>query len=196
MGDIASALLRQNQNGNWISLASGAAVPVLKTIHCGQCQSQCLTLRLIDFDLNSLNFARGLASKYGLKEGRHFHLLRRNLIRRMIFSDKLVEELGEQSADLVDALGIFEYFTAPDAVIFLRHAMRLVKPGGVLVISNMLSSSPQIAFLLRCIGWSDLHPRSLKELRDILVEAGVDLLDVAVTLPDDGVYAVMEIKLR
>lgn len=196
MGDIASALLKQNQNGNWISLACGAAVPVLRTIHSGQCQSQSLTLRLIDFDKNSLNFARGLASKYGLREGRHFHVLQRNLIKRMILSDKLVKELGEQSAELVDALGIFEYFIASDAVNFLRHAVRLVKPGGVLIISNMLSSSPQMAFVLRCIGWSDIHPRSLKELRDILVEAGIDLRDVTVTLPDDGVYAVMEIKVR
>lgn len=196
MGDIASAHLTQNQNGNWISLACGAAVPVLRTIHSGQCQSQGLTLRLIDFDNNALNFSRGLALKYGLREGRHFHLLQRNLIKRMILSDELVKELGEQSAELVDALGIFEYFTEPDAVIFLRRAVRLLKPGGVLIISNMLSSSPQMAFVLRCIGWSDIHPRSLKELRDILVEAGINMLDVNVTLPDDGVYAVMEIKVR
>ena len=45
-------------------------------------------------------------------------------------------------------LGIFEYFSQSEAVSFIRHALRLVKPGGVLIISNMLNTSPQIAFLI------------------------------------------------
>jgi cyclopropane fatty-acyl-phospholipid synthase-like methyltransferase len=113
----------------------------------------------------------------------------------MVVSDKLVQELGEHSAELVDGLGIFEYFSAPEAVHFIRHALRVVKPGGVLIISNMLTTSPQLAFLLRCIGWPTLYPRTLLELREIVLAAGVDLKNVTVTLPHDGVYAVLEINV-
>ena len=97
-------------------------------------------------------------------------------------------------AELVDALGIFEYFNDTDAVIFLQRALRLVKPGGAVIVSNMLTSSPQIDFVLRGIGWEDIHPRSLQQLQDIHLAAGVPVENVTVVVPKDGVYAVMEIK--
>ncbi|MEW7312374.1 class I SAM-dependent methyltransferase [Buttiauxella gaviniae] len=196
MAAIADVYINNYATGNWISLACGAAVPVLRALRGANRRTQKFTLLLIDRDRQSLMFARGLATQYGLVEGHHYQLLMRNLLEGIIVSDKLVKELGEQSAELVDGLGIFEYFSAPDAVHFIRHALRLVKPGGVMIISNMLSTSPQLAFLLRCIGWATLYPRTLVELRDIILAAGVDLKNVTVTLPSDGVYAVLEINVK
>ncbi|TNV20042.1 class I SAM-dependent methyltransferase [Buttiauxella sp. B2] len=195
MAAIADNHINNSVSGNWVSLACGAAVPVLRTLRGAKLRAQKFTLLLIDHDRQSLKFARGLATQYGLVEGHHFQLLMRNLFDRMVASDKLVQELGEYSAELVDGLGIFEYFSAPEAVHFIRHALRLVKPGGVLIISNMLATSPQLAFLLRCIGWPTLYPRTLLEIRDIVLAAGVDLKNVTVTLPNDGVYAVLEINV-
>jgi len=196
MADIADIHLNNRVSGNWISLACGAAVPVLKTLRGAKLRSQKFTLLLVDHDRQALKFARGLATQYGLVEGHHFALLMRNLFDRMVVSDKLVQELGEQSAALVDGLGIFEYFSEPEAVNFIRHALRLVKPGGVLIISNMLKTSPQIDFVLRCVGWTTIYPRTLFELRDIVLAAGIDLKNVTVTLPGDGVYAVLEINVK
>lgn len=195
MAAIADIHLNTRVSGNWISLACGAAVPVLKTLRGAKLKAQKFTLLLIDHDRQSLKFARGLATQYGLVEGHHFQLLMRNLFDRMIASDKLVQELGEQSAELVDGLGIFEYFSQSEAVCFIRHALRLVKPGGVLIISNMLKTSPQIDFALRCVGWTTIYPRTLFELREIILAAGINLKNVTVTLPSDGVYAVMEINV-
>ncbi|MFP2506250.1 class I SAM-dependent methyltransferase [Buttiauxella gaviniae] len=196
MAAIADIHLNTRVSGNWISLACGAAVPVLKTLRGAKLKAQKFTLLLIDHDRQSLKFARGLATQYGLVEGHHFQLLMRNLFDRMIASDKLVQELGEQSAELVDGLGIFEYFSQSEAVCFIRHALRLVKPGGVLIISNMLKTSPQIDFALRCVGWTTIYPRTLFELRDIILAAGINLKNVTVTLPSDGVYAVLEINVK
>lgn len=47
----------------------------------------------------------------------------------LVRNEDLLLELGEHQAELVDALGIFEYFNDADAVIFLQRALRLVKPG-------------------------------------------------------------------
>ncbi len=196
MAAIADIHLNTRVSGNWISLACGAAVPVLKTLRGAKLKAQKFTLLLIDHDRQSLKFARGLATQYGLVEGHHFQLLMRNLFDRMIASDKLVQELGEQSAELVDGLGIFEYFSQSEAVCFIRHALRLVKPGGVLIISNMLKTSPQIDFALRCVGWTTIYPRTLFELREIILAAGINLKNVTVTLPSDGVYAVLEINVK
>ena len=196
MAAIADIHLNDRVSGNWISLACGAAVPVLKTLRGAKLKAQKFTLLLVDHDRQSLKFARGLATQYGLVEGHHFSLLMRNLFDRMIASDKLVQELGEESAELVDGLGIFEYFSQAEAVHFIRHALRLVKPGGVLIISNMLKTSPQIDFALRCVGWTTIYPRTLFELREIILAAGINLQNVTVTLPSDGVYAVLEINVK
>jgi hypothetical protein len=59
----------------------------------------------------------------------------------------------------------------------------------------MLTSSPQIDFVLRGIGWEDIHPRSLQQLQDIHLAAGVPVENVTVVVPKDGVYAVMEIRV-
>ena len=80
-------------------------------------------------------------------------------------------------------------------MIFLQRALRLVKPGGAVIVSNMLTNSPQIDFVLRGIGWEDIHPRSLQQLQDIHLAAGVPVENVTVVVPKDGVYAVMEIKV-
>lgn len=95
----------------------------------------------------------------------------------------------------MDALGIFEYFNDTDAVTFLKHVLRLLKPGGALIISNMLTSSPQIDFALRCIGWTPIFPRTLQQLQDIHLAAGIPAENVTVIVPKDGVYAVMEVRV-
>lgn len=67
----------------------------------------------------------------------------------------------------MDALGIFEYFNDADAVIFLQ----------------------------RCIGWERIFPRTLQQLQDIHIAAGVPVENVTVVVPRDGVYAVMEVRV-
>ncbi|MNL74631.1 hypothetical protein D3C87_2002990 [compost metagenome] len=80
-------------------------------------------------------------------------------------------------------------------MIFLQRALRLVKPGGAVIVSNMLITSPQIDFILRCIGWAHIFPRSLQQLQDIHLAAGIPVENVTVIVPKDGVYAVMEIRV-
>jgi len=62
-------------------------------------------------------------------------------------------------------------------------------------VSNMLTTSPQIDFILRCIGWAPIFPRSLQQLQDIHIAAGVPPENVTVVVPKDGVYAVLEVRV-
>ena len=164
---LVEKYIHNESENNWVSLASGAAIPVLEALRNAKLDGQQVYLTL----------------------------LRRNLLHTLVRNDDLLLELGEHQAELVDALGIFEYFNDADAVTFLQRALRLVKPGGAVIVSNMLTSSPQIDFVLRGIGWEDIHPRSLQQLQDIHLAAGVPVENVTVVVPKDGVYAVMEVKV-
>ncbi|WP_449557067.1 class I SAM-dependent methyltransferase [Huaxiibacter chinensis] len=192
---LVDKYIRNDIDSDWISLASGAAIPVLEALQNAKLDGQRVHLTLVDDDAVALRWAETMAAQQGLDVGEQLTLLKRHLVHHMIRHDDLLLELGEHQAELVDALGIFEYFNDADAVVFLRRAMRLVKPGGAVIISNMLTTSPQIDFLMRCIGWDPIFPRTLQQLQDIHLAAGVPVDDVSVVVPKDGVYAVMEIRV-
>ena len=192
---LVDKYIHNESENNWVSLASGAAIPVLEALREAKLDGQQVYLTLVDKDPVALSWAETMAAQEGIVVGEQLTLLRRNLLHTLVRNEDLLLELGEHQAELVDALGIFEYFNDTDAVIFLQRALRLVKPGGAVIVSNMLTSSPQIDFVLRGIGWEDIHPRSLQQLQDIHLAAGVPVENVTVVVPKDGVYAVMEIRV-
>ncbi|MGY5369860.1 class I SAM-dependent methyltransferase [Enterobacter oligotrophicus] len=191
---LVEKYIHNDSENNWVSLASGAAIPVLEALRNATLDGQKVFLSLVDKDPVALDWAETMAAQEGLTVGEQLTLLRRDLVHTLVRNEDLLLELGEHQAELVDALGIFEYFNDTDAVIFLQRALRLVKPGGAVVVSNMLTSSPQIDFVLRCIGWEPIFPRTLQQLQDIHIAAGVPVENVTVVVPKDGVYAVMEVR--
>ena len=130
----------------WTSIACGAAIPVLDAVekHVGTAAVQ---LKLIDFDPNALDHARDKAVDRGLVEAEQFELLKRNVVKDLIVSDNLVRELGAESQQFVDMLGIFEYIADEfdgfkSAAAFLANAFQLVKPGGALVAARCSTLVP------------------------------------------------------
>lgn len=194
MSDTARRYVQPGEHSKWVSLACGAALPVLEALKVVSRNGADAHLTLVDYNQGTLLTAQEMAEGGGLVEGDQFSIKNRNLVTDMIISDKFVQEYGEESAAMVDALGIFEYFNDERSAAFLHNSYRLVKPGGALVIANMLSSRPELDFNQRGIGWPKIYPRSIKEIIDIVAAAGIDTGAVTVTIPEDGVYGVVEIK--
>ncbi len=186
----ADARRADGDRPTWVSLACGAAVPVLDAAAAATLTPH---LHLVDLDEDALGFARLLADEQGLVEGRDVTVSRRDLVRTIIARDTLVDEIGAGSATVVDALGIFEYFSSAACVKLLRHAYRLLEPGGVLIVANMLDDRPQLAMNQRGVGWPAIHPRSVEGLVSLVEQAGLPLSGTTVHLPEDGVYAVVEV---
>lgn len=197
MSAIAQRYLRPAGTTRWASLACGAAIPVFQAL--GNRQSGSVDVKLVDLDPAALAHAARYAAQSGFVEGVDFQLLKRHLIREMILTPRLVEELGDASMDFVDMLGIFEYIPEEfngmkSAAMFLHNAFRLVKPGGAMVIANILDSHPRLHFNQRGIGWPGIIPRSQADLLRIVSDAGIGLDQVAMTVAEDGIFAVVEIR--
>lgn len=178
----------------WMSLACGAAIPVLDALEKFKAEfpDKKAKLTLVDIDESALAFAEQLAEEQGLEHGADFTTERADLIAELIMSSKLAE--GRRgSMDMIDMLGIFEYMRDGAAARMLKNAQEMLKPGGVMVIGNMLKSHPNLRVNQDLIEWPSIRPRDLNDMRGILEKAGIDLDNVSVFIPEDEVYAVFAI---
>ncbi|GAB2457938.1 hypothetical protein [Xylanimonas ulmi] len=116
--------------------------------------------------------------------------------------------LDRDGYDVVEAVGILEYVNPDDwsyrhrgvaglrttqagARTFLRAMFRLVKPGGDLIVGNMLDAHPQLGFTLNVIQWPHIQPRSIEQMMRLIDAAGLDA-ERHVYVPSDAdnrVYA-------
>jgi SAM-dependent methyltransferase len=183
----------------WLSLAAGAAVPVLAAAQRFADAGVDLHIDLVDIDDEALRLAESHAGSTGL--GGHIRTRLANLLDLEAL-DAVAE--SQERYDMVDILGFFEYLPSqpvvksgmrvPSASDFLRAALRFVKPGGILVLGNMLDTHPQLDFVLRIVQWPYIQPRSPNELLALIAEAGVADERVTLLFPDDGVYALAVIR--
>ena len=118
---LVEKYIHNESENNWVS-GQRAAIPVLEALRNAKLDGQQVYLTLVDKDPVALSWAETMAAQEGLVVGEQLTLLRRNLLHTLVRNDDLLLELGEHQAELVDALGIFEYFNDTDAVTFLQRA--------------------------------------------------------------------------
>lgn len=176
------------------SLACGAAGPIFNLLPrieesgVGIRQTQ-----LVDWDVMALATAYSHAEKEDLLE--HTDIQRSNLLK-----DDLRKYLHD--ADVVDLLGLFEYF--PETVgkagfnykmasNFMRQVGKSMKPGGMIVFGNMLDDRRHQPMFDQI--WPDLHQRSIQDVLRLTNEAGFPNQLVSAKVPDDGVYGIYTIRI-
>ncbi|OFE16431.1 hypothetical protein BA895_19135 [Humibacillus sp. DSM 29435] len=199
------------------SLACGAAQPVLETmaelLRDGRAADSSVTL--VDLDRESLGMAVRLADQHGITD--RVTTVTGNILSLNgidIAPGPHLESGAGVGYDVVEALGFLEYLPPENqesytyngvvdekrsragAVVFLKNAYDLVKPGGLLIFGNMLDEThKQLEFTLNTVQWPHIQPRSIKKMLQIIAAAGVDpAAEVDIYCPTDGVYAVYAIR--
>jgi SAM-dependent methyltransferase len=182
-----------------ISLGSGASVPNIQATIALEAKGKAVNWKFYDFDPNALEFAEELVkeqdfqlSTFDFGSKRFDAKAKRDRYTGQIYQRAYEQE--DESVDIVDALGLWEYLKPKLATDFARNLFRKVKPGGSMIVSNMLPSRPHREFNERAVGWPGLYLRNETDLLDIVEAAGIDTQQVTMTHAEDGVYVVMEIK--
>ena len=180
---------------SWVALGSGAADPNFAAIaHLKEQLGVDVSFHAVDMDPEVLAYTEVIAGMHGINSDNiklQTHLS--NLVPSLIRSNDLIEQLGgddKATADIVDLMGVFEYFKDNTAKRLLAQAYRLVKPGGTMVIGNMLSTRPELEFNQRGVGWGGITPRSVGEVDNLIRSAGIE---ATYHRASDGVYLVAEI---
>lgn len=190
-GTIFADLLRRRDGAvkNIISLASGAAVPECDAI-AGMSQKP--DALFVDIDPVVLTHVDRIAAETNM--GANYITAPVDLIRDFVIARDEHPLMPKANFDVVDALGITEYFNAKHVRTFLEAAYGLVRPGGVLIFGNMLDEHPALRFHQQVIEWPGVQPRSQVELMTIAREIATRPEDIKMYIPDDKVYAVLEIE--
>lgn len=234
---MSEEALSMEGQSRWLSLASGAAQPIIKTAALlAEQGGEVPAITLVDRDNDSLKLAREYAEQAGIESNvqtRNINILQpkgidrpmraydeqessqtvsaggvsiRSLARKLRDGNRLPEDFY----DTVEVVGLTEYLLEDDwkytynkviktalpmagARSFLSNAYRLVKPGGSLIVGNMLDTHPQLGFTLNVIQWPHIQPRSIDDMMNIFDNAGLDGSTDVYTAPD-GAYAIYRIK--
>ena len=208
----AEESMRHSQPINMISLACGAAQPIFDALESIKSEGASMPrVKMVDLSKPILELVDGVATDSGLKD--HVETVRMNILKRDSFDESV---LGYEQSDFVEAVGIFEYLkdtgdqneydkvmergsNMADAVTFLRNSYELVKPGGMLLIGNMLDTHPQLGFTLNVVQWPHIQPRSVDQMIDIVGKSQIPVGSLDIYLPNDGdpgnaVYALYAIR--
>lgn len=189
---------RQNSGKEIVcaSLACGSAGPIFEmSKRLERIGIKTGKLILVDSDPMALASAYSLAGTVGVMD-------KIEIQKSNILTTDLREVVNPNSVDIVDLLGIFEYIPTtfklhgishPAAETFLKNVLEIVKPGGLIVMGNMLVERPQQNFFKKV--WPRLFQRSISEVLRIIDNSGLDSTETSITIPArEGVYAIYAIK--
>lgn len=205
---------KRGERARMLSLGCGAAQPVFNVMQRAE-ETGCETphATLVDIDKQTLARANTMAHERGFEDDvvtKRRNVLARNgisydpdaygSVRRTLQS---IRKFEKESYDVVDAVGLLEYLKKDDwsmagkelagAVQFIENAYDLVRPGGRLVVGNMLKSHPQLGFTLNVVQWPHIQPRTIDEMLACIDESGIEG-EVDVQCPTDDVYALYTIR--
>lgn len=191
-GQAARAMLAEHFAGaqrplRFMSIACGAAGPILDYVHEAVGDGVVVDeLMFVDHDPLALATTTALARTAGL--GEIVRPVRKNLLK----TAPATYVSGQ--VDMVDLLGVFEHLPSGRmghrvASTVLAAAAEVVRPGGLILLGNMLGERPQQRFFDSV--WPRLSQRTIRQVLALAAEAGFPAHLVKVRVPArEGVYAV------
>lgn len=177
---------KQKPAVSWLSLASGSGQPLYDTVD--SLPSIAFKVRLTDLDQESLDFAKKI---YGI-ERPHVKSIDFKLLD-VLQAGAAAAQIKEMKADLVDAMGLFEYLEEEQASQLIQEIYEALPQGGRFIFTNMSDSNPHLDLHKRGLGWPGVIPRSRTEVVRVIRETDVPIADVTAYAPTDKVYNIFAI---
>lgn len=174
---------------NWLSLASGSGQPVYDTVD--SLPKIKFKVEITDRDVESLDFAKTV---YGMERP---HVDKISFRQLDVTADgQVAERINKLKADVVDAMGLFEYLDEKVAAQLINDVYRALPKGGVFIFTNMSDTNPHLDLHKRGLGWPGVIPRSVDDVATILRQTDVSAEAVDVYAPTDKVYNIYSLTKR
>lgn len=187
---LAWAVQQQSLTGRkrvWLSLAAGSGQHVYDTLNLLD-QKKPYDVVISDINEEVLEFAEKI------------YRVQRPKVREIEFkkidvlSPDLATQLKSSPPTVVDAMGLVEYLDSHQVERLVRQLFESLVEGGMIAFTNMSPEHPHLDLHQRGLGWPGVKPRTIKDMVDIVEQAGVPLENLTVFKSQDKVYGVYIIR--
>ncbi len=115
----------------------------------------------LDKSPKALDLGKQLAKSY--KVDKQFNWIEGNI-------RNVANLLPTNSADLVEMVGLLDYFDHSESVNIISAIYKILKPNGVFLVANVHPNNE--AEFVKNVGWPKMHYKTAEELSAILSESG------------------------
>ena len=191
MSWLASESIRSTDGPiNWLSIAAGSGQPVYDAFaELSSADQKRTSLVLTDINQDMLAFAEKLykAQSDSLYDAKF-------VTCDIVDSSARKSLLTKVEPNIIDSMGLFEYLDETQCVDLLRALYAGLKPGGMLIFTNMASDRPHLHVHQRALGWPGVIPRTIHEVLALLHSAGIPVAAQSVYRAEDNVYNVYKVQ--
>jgi len=171
--------LKEIQNPRILEVAAGSAQAVLEVMRDASQQKPEIQALLLDSDSTALAHAVKLADQWGVKD--QIQTVVGNALRP-------ATAIEQFKPHLIEMVGLADYLRDGLLRGLLQRFHRLLPPGGVLIVGNVVVGNPEQAFIEGIYKWPRMVYREVKELQELIQGAG--FLECTVTTEPHNIHAV------
>ena len=176
---------------NLVSIASGSARAVIESIKEAKMSSEItVSVTFIDKNPNALRYSEDLLTESKLSE--IMPLNKYQWINNTAGS--FLRESMENSIDIVEMVGLLDYFDEEKAVNIFKYIHKALKNDGVFITANICPNKEQ-KFLTNAIDWKMIY-RTADELGLLLVKAGFLEPNIVLYYEPLGIHCIAVSKKR
>jgi len=172
---------RDNKPTRIMNLASGPCRDLAELYAEPSVNLSNVTFECVDHDERAIQYASNL-----LKGLPNVHFRRESAIRIALKHD--IKMLFPETYDYIYCLGLFDYFDSRVSMRLVKNLRQLLRPGGVLAISNVYNkySNPSI-YYMEWVGDWNLVYRSQEDFENIFIDAGFSPKDLTIGYEQQGI---------
>lgn len=175
------------------NLACGPAMEVQRFLR--ECEESDLAeIDLLDFNSETLEYTRERIQEARMSGGRETQV--RYFQRSVHQLLRAATQGGEEdftNYDVVYCAGLFDYLSQRVCKRLVELFCTMVRPGGVVIVTNVATSNPRKAWMEYVMEWNLIY-RNEDDMKD-LVPDGIPLHDTTVRADSTGVNLFLEIEI-
>ncbi|MGD7652659.1 MAG: class I SAM-dependent methyltransferase [Verrucomicrobiales bacterium] len=175
------------------NLACGPAMEVQRFLRENE-ESDLAEIDLLDFSEETLDYTRERIQEARMAGGRETQV---RYFQRSVH--QLLRSATQGGADeftgydVVYCAGLFDYLSQRVCKRLVELFCTMVKPGGLVIVTNVAQSNPRIAWMEYVMEWNLIY-RGNEDMKDLIPE-GLPLKNSDIRADDTGVNLFLEIEL-
>jgi len=142
-----------------LSLGSGSARGVVESIANMKKKNIPVKALLIDKDINAIQYSRQLSKYFDVHD---------NIDQRQIRIEDSYEDIKAFNPDIIEMVGILDYFKDEQVARILNNIFDTIKPGVTLITAN-INKNLEERFVTKTVRWKMIHRRP-KEFYNVLCQ--------------------------